>query len=133
MELIEKMNKLDLFIIQSTALLKEAFELLNKNGRGLCIVVKSKKLVGILTDGDIRRFLLKNNDLKSKVHQAMNKNYLSLNINSPPELIRNSFKNGIKIIPLYDDDFRVVDIADVQNSYKIPVLEPNLDGNELNI
>jgi len=131
MELIEKMNKLDLFIIQSTASLNEAFELLNKNGRGICIVVKSKKLVGILTDGDIRRFLLKNNDLKSKVHQAMNKNYLSLNINSPPELIRKSFKNGIKIIPLYDDDFRVVDIADVQNSYKIPVLEPNLDGNEL--
>ena len=40
-------------------------------------------------------------------------------------------KNGIKIVPLLDDDSRVVDIADVQNSHKIPVLEPNLDGNEL--
>ena len=84
------MNILDLFIIQSTASLKEAFELLNKNGRGICIVVKEKKLVGILTDGDIRRFLLKTNDLKSNVHQAMNKNYLSLNVNSSPELIRKS-------------------------------------------
>ena len=41
------------------SLLNDAFELLNKNGRGICIVVKEMKIVGILTDGDIRRFLLK--------------------------------------------------------------------------
>ena len=35
------------------------FELLNENGRGICVV--KKEIVGILTDGDIRRFLLKTN------------------------------------------------------------------------
>ena len=89
------------------------------------------KIVGILTDGDIRRFLLKTNHLGAKVKDAMNEDFLSLNIKSSAELVRKSFKNGIKIIPLHDDDFRVVDIADVQSSYKIPVLEPNLKGNEL--
>ena len=125
------MKNLDLFLIQFDAKLNEAFELLNKNGRGICIVVKEIKIVGILTDGDIRRFLLKSNDLERKVEDAMNKDYLALSINSSQELVRKSFKNGIKIVPLLDDDSRVVDIADVQNSHKIPVLEPNLDGNEL--
>ena len=125
------MQNLDLFLIQSESLLNDAFELLNKNGRGICIVIKEMKIVGILTDGDIRRFLLKTNDLGSKVKDAMNKDYLALNIKSSEELVRKSFTNGIKIIPLHDDEFRVVDIADVQNSYKIPVLEPNLEGNEL--
>ncbi len=125
------MNNLDLFLIQSKSLLNDAFKLINKNGRGICIVVKEMKIVGILTDGDIRRFLLKTNKLGSKVEDAMNKNYLALHINSREELIRKSFTNRIKIIPLYDDNFRVVDIADVQTTYKIPVLEPNLNGNEL--
>lgn len=125
------MKNLDLFLIQFDAKLSDAFKLLNKNGRGICIVVKEIKIVGILTDGDIRRFLLKSNDLERKVEDAMNKDYLALSINSSQELVRKSFKNGIKIVPLLDDDSRVVDIADVQNSHKIPVLEPNLDGNEL--
>mgnify|MGYP001296652997 CR=1 FL=1 len=125
------MRKLDLLLIKSDALLSDAFELLNKNGRGICIVVKEMRIVGILTDGDIRRFLLKTNDLGSKVEDAMNKDYLALHINSKEELVRKSFTNGIKIIPLHDDDFRIVDTADVQNSYKIPVLEPKLEGNEL--
>ena len=125
------MKNLDQFLIQSESLLKDAFQLLNENGRGICVVVNDMKIVGILTDGDIRRFLLKTNDLGKKVKDVMNKDYLALHINSSEELVRRSFKNGIKIIPLYDDDSRVVDIADVQNSYKIPVLEPNLEGNEL--
>ena len=125
------MKNLDKFLIQSECILSDAFELLNENGRGICVVVNDMKIVGILTDGDIRRFLLKTNDLGSKVKDVMNKDYLALHVNSSEELVRISFKNGIKIIPLHDDDFRVVDIADVQNSYKIPVLEPNLEGNEL--
>ncbi len=125
------MKNLDKFLIQSECILNDAFELLNKNGRGICVVVNDMKIVGILTDGDIRRFLLKTNDLGSKVKDVMNKDYLALHVNSSEELVRRSFKNGIKIIPLHDDEFRVVDIADVQNSYKIPVLEPNLEGNEI--
>ena len=69
------MKNLDQFLIQSESLLNDAFEVLNKNGRGICVVVKEMKIVGILTDGDIRRFLLKTNDLGSKVKDVMNKDF----------------------------------------------------------
>ena len=54
--------------------------------RGFASVVnKSNKLRGILTDGDIRRALLKNADLDSNVIDHMNKKFLSLPISSDIE------------------------------------------------
>ena len=47
-------------IIKQTTLLKEALEEMGKHGLGtVCIVDNKNKLCGILTDGDIRRKLLK--------------------------------------------------------------------------
>ena len=41
--------------LQSNALLSSAMKLINQNAQGICFVLKGKELVGILTDGDIRR------------------------------------------------------------------------------
>lgn len=55
------MMPLDLFpVIGETVILKEALEEMGRLQLGIaCIVDVSKKLLGILTDGDIRRKLLK--------------------------------------------------------------------------
>lgn len=57
----EVMLKLDRFpVIQETVILKEALEVMGKYRLGIaCIVGADNKLLGILTDGDIRRKLLK--------------------------------------------------------------------------
>ena len=41
----------------------------------LLVIDKSKKLKGIISDGDIRRNLLKENNLKKKVYTIFNKKY----------------------------------------------------------
>ena len=41
----------------------------------LFVIDKNKKLVGSITDGDIRRFLIKKKVLKGNVNQFMNKNF----------------------------------------------------------
>ena len=125
------MPNLNLLIIDSNSKISDALKLINKNGRGICFVVDSKKLIGIATDGDIRRFLLKANDIRLPIRNAMNKKFISLHVSASQKEIRASFKNGIKIIPLHDDEFNIVDIADVQKSHRIQVLEPQLKGNEL--
>ena len=51
------MNK-DL-IIQPNKSLKDAMLKINKNAIGIIFIVDSKKLLGVLTDGDIRRAILK--------------------------------------------------------------------------
>lgn len=47
-------------VIGETVIMKEAFEEMGRSGLGIaCIVDDKNKLLGILTDGDIRRKLLK--------------------------------------------------------------------------
>tara|TARA_Y100001968_G_scaffold330653_1_gene383110 strand:+ start:1042 stop:2472 length:1431 start_codon:yes stop_codon:yes gene_type:complete len=125
------MNQINELIIESTNCLRDALALIDNNGKGICIVTSSRKIVGVATDGDIRRFLLENNDLNAPVSKAMNRDFIALHKDTSDSLIRKSFTNGVKIIPLYDDQHHVVDIADVNQSHRIPVLEPELCGNEL--
>ena len=46
-------------VVNDTVILKEALEKMNKFQLGIaCIIDNNKKLIGVLTDGDIRRKLL---------------------------------------------------------------------------
>ena len=48
------------FIVRADWSLKEALQVIDNNAQGICFVVNdSGKLVGVITDGDIRRALLK--------------------------------------------------------------------------
>ncbi len=114
--------------------LRKALKIIDKNAMGLCFVVdKSKKLKGILTDGDIRRALLNNADLDSNVIDHMNKNFLALPISSDIEEVNKYLqKKKYKVIPLCNNQGEVVDFADRDHLRSIPILSPSLNGNELN-
>ena len=61
--------------IQKNASIKEALRQLNKTGKGCLIVVNNKnKLFGTLTDGDVRRIILKGRSLNSKISGIYRKN-----------------------------------------------------------
>ena len=82
--------------------LRKALKIIDKNAMGVCFVVgKSNKLRGILTDGDIRRALLKNAELDSSVEDHMNKKFLALPINSDIDQVNKYLqKKKYKVIPL---------------------------------
>jgi dTDP-glucose pyrophosphorylase len=65
------MNLTDL-IIDEDITIKEAIRKLNETGRKILIVTNGRKLKGTVTDGDIRRWILKNGDLQSNVAFIMN-------------------------------------------------------------
>lgn len=55
--------------------IKEAIKVLNKYGSKTIVVInKSKKLSGTLSDGDIRKSILKGYNLKNKINEIYNKN-----------------------------------------------------------
>ena len=129
------------FIIEHNKTIKDALILINKNARGIVFIVNKKKLIGVITDGDIRRFLMKGLKISSSVIQAMNSEFTYLNIKSPKEKIAKIFKEGsknnknkehknIKCIPLVNDNNEIVDLVFNLNEGYIPVFEPNLSGNE---
>lgn len=111
--------------------IQNAMETVNENGRGICFVLKDKKLVGVITDGDLRRSLLKGLNLKTPIKDMMNKNYTFLPVTSENTLIRSTFTEELKMIPLCDELGNLVDVADILRSHRIPILEPLLAGREL--
>jgi len=114
--------------------LRQALKIIDKNAMGVCFVVdKSNKLRGVLTDGDIRRALLKNAGLDSNVKDHMNKKFLALPINSDIDQVNKYLqKKKYKVIPLCNIHGEVVDFADRDHLRSIPILSPSLNGNELN-
>lgn len=67
----EKMNKL---IVSKECSIVDAMQQIDINARGIVYVVDEKyKLIGSLTDGDIRRWLIKTADLNGNILSIMNK------------------------------------------------------------
>ena len=63
------------FLITKNKTLKEAMKLINLNGQKCLIVVDKKNhLLGSLSDGDVRKVLLKNYKLEDKINDIYNKN-----------------------------------------------------------
>ena len=68
-------NRKDLskYIIDYKSCLIDAIRKINKNKQKFLAVTKNKKLIGTITDGDIRRALLKKKLLKSSISDVYNK------------------------------------------------------------
>ena len=62
-------------IIDIQSSIKDAIENLNSTDLQICLICKDKKLIGTLTDGDIRRALLKGITLNDSIDKICNKNY----------------------------------------------------------
>jgi len=66
------MNLQDFIITNNTSVL-EVMSAINKNSRGIVYICDGEKLEGVITDGDIRRYILKNGDLSAPVHDIVNR------------------------------------------------------------
>ena len=73
------MNNLKNLIVQENSTLKSILTKINLNGKNGVFVVKFKKLVGVITDSDIRKKLLhKKLSMHSHAKEIMEKNFLSI-------------------------------------------------------
>ncbi len=123
------MNNLKKFIVDSSKDIRFAINVIDQNSRGICFVVDNNKLVGVVTDGDIRRGLLKGFKLDHLITEIMNQDFISYSVKTNDSIIRQSFNDGVKLIPLIDDDESLVDIADIMQLHFTPIMEPSLGKN----
>lgn len=110
----------------------EAWKKINENAKGFVFVLdQSDKLAGILTDGDIRRFMLDGGSISEPVEKVINKDFIFAKKEETPEQIFSKLSKKIKVIPIVDNEFKLVDYAEYKSDVKIPVAQPDLIGNEL--
>ena len=112
--------------------IREALQIIDQFAKKICYVLEGQKLVGVATDGDIRRGLLNGTMLDDEIGSVMNLNFVSLPYSTDSKIIREQFSSKIRFIPLVDELGGLVDIADPSENYRISILEPYLQGNELN-
>lgn len=107
----------------------DAVSMIERNSSGFCVIADNKKLVGILTDGDIRRALLKGFKNESQCIEFCNKKPITVTQNTnQSELI--SLLSKFKFLPLIDEEGFILDIINNVEDIFIPICEPNLCGNE---
>ena len=69
--------KIDLLKCHISDMLIDAWKKINDNGKHTVFVVDEKNVLkGIITDGDIRRFLLSGGSLNDKVTSVVNTNFV---------------------------------------------------------
>ena len=98
------------FVVSKTASVKQAMEKMDKNARKIIYVLQDGKLVGSLSDGDVRRFILKDGSIQASVCDAMysTPTYIFNNqIDSAHELMN---KKHIESVPVLNEDFSIKSI-----------------------
>ena len=118
-------------IVEKDYSLKQALSIIEKGGQKVAFVVENQKFLNIITDGDIRRALLKKYNLDTKISKIiLNKKCKYLNKNSSFEAIQRELGSDISHLPLVDNKKKLVDYAVNFKISKIPVSEPQFLGNE---
>ena len=84
--------------------IRDVIKVIEFNPFRLAVVLSNdKKLIGTVTDGDIRRFFLKKNNLETLATNVMNRNPISVKLGTSENIIQNlRKKNLIRGIPVVD-------------------------------
>lgn len=107
-------SRLKKFLILENQTISEAFKLIECNQARSVIVISPQNVVlGIATDGDIRRYLLDSPNLSSPVSLCMNKNFKYFEQGSPRETILRALNNSTHILPIVDSKKVLVDVVTV--------------------
>lgn len=118
-------------ICSQTFTIKEVMMCIDQNAKGTAFIVNdADQLVGIVTDGDIRRLLLEGYGLNQVIREYMHKNFVYASKGDEPADIRKKFSDSIKIIPVVDENMRLVDFSEYDENVHISLAQPQLNGNE---
>jgi len=117
------MNEFSKYLISNTASIKEALVALNNLSNEvltLFVVDSNQIMQGTLTDGDIRRKLIKGYNLSDIIKDVMNKSFHYIRNDDLDVLKIKRLKNrGISLIPVLDENNKISDVFNLKNRNSI--------------
>lgn len=99
-------------LLQPNALIKDAIEVLSEASLRIVLIVDENSiLLGTVTDGDIRRGLLKGLTLNDPISEVVKQNPIVVPRNFPKEeVLKIMSANKVFQVPVIDEDLRLVDL-----------------------
>ncbi|OFY38952.1 MAG: nucleotidyltransferase [Bacteroidetes bacterium GWF2_40_14] len=109
------MNNFKEYTIQKQASCLVALKKLNqeKSNQTLFVLDENERLVGTVTDGDIRRGLIKGLNLESEIDQFCQPNFSFINGNINVSTIHCLKKDGIKVLPRLNEFGQIEKVYDL--------------------
>jgi perosamine synthetase len=96
-------------------------------------VEREGRIVGSLSDGDIRRAVLRGLPLSSLAEHVMHTDVVCAQANTRPAALHALFGHGVSAIPIVDADGKLIDILFEQSRSMIPVAEPEITAREFQL
>lgn len=99
-------------IVLPEASIADALRAIDRNQMGVIFVVSAEGvLVGLATDGDIRRGLLKGASLRAPIRDIMNTDYVYVYDTTPPEHVRHQLLPQFRVVPIIDAAHKLLDFV----------------------
>lgn len=120
------MNSISTIKLSPSSTIKEALKIIDSGAMQIAIVVDAQdRLIGTLTDGDIRRGLLNGLDLNSLIDPIIFRNPTVAKISdTKEEILKKALSKKLHQIPVIDDENRVIGIKEIEELVK-PKLKAN--------
>lgn len=104
-ELIEK------YCTDSKKSIVEAMQQIDQNAKGILFVInQERKIIGSLTDGDIRRWLIKTANLHGKVSDVMHGSVRYLYVGEEDRASEYMHRNDITAVPIVNGDKQLINL-----------------------
>ena len=114
------MNNFIKILISPTAKIRRALEIIDSGSMKIALVAdESQKLLGTLTDGDVRRAFLNGKGLDDSIEAIYYRTPITCGINESKEkILQLAVRHKLYQIPIVDDNGRIVGIAQVDDLLK---------------
>lgn len=115
------------FITNNTDIL-EGLKKINDAGARTVFCVENNRLLGVLTDSDVRRWIIDKGDLSALAGDVMNQYPIYLRLQEIDRAEHIMLQKSIDAIPVVDEEMHIIDIItwkdlELQNSVKHGILE----------
>lgn len=112
-------------LLSPTSTIRETLKVIDSGAKKIALVADAnKKLIGTITDGDIRRAILAGADLDATVDKFYNSNPIACGINDSKEkILQVAAAKKIFQIPVIDGDGIIVGVAEVAELLQSPCRE----------
>ena len=122
---------LDNYTSKENISILEAIKAIDTNARGVLFIINEEnKVIGLLTDGDIRRAILNGHELSDSIKSIVNRNFTKGYVGQSSSELLELCSESILIIPILDENGCLADVFHYDSRVHIPVASPNLSGNE---
>ena len=99
------------FTCEHNDTLRTALKKIEANTKGIILVLNNDKVIGVITDGDVRRLILDAKyDLDVLVSEVCNKNFVYALDTDPEEKVISTFSDQVKFLPIVNQKRKLIDI-----------------------